>query len=157
LRSRAFKSIDQPVVMQEIVARIARLRPDLERRWGKMNTRQVVCHLNDSFMAVMGEKAVPIEPDFRWRGLIKWCALYLPTQWPHGFRTRPEIDQELGGTAPGDFEADRQTLLRLVEKFTRQPRQFKFHLHPMFLEMTEWQWMRWGYLHTDHHLRQFGV
>ena len=24
-------------------------------------------------------------------------------------------------------------------------------------EKTEWEWMRWGYLHADHHLRQFGL
>lgn len=151
------KCIDQPVVKQAIVERIARLRPDLDRRWGRMNARQAVCHLNDAFMATMGEKQVPIDPDFRWRGFIKWCALYFPTPWPHGFPTRPEIDQELSGTAPGNFEADLQMLLALVERFTRQPREFEFKPHPMFLEMTEWQWMRWGYLHTDHHLRQFGV
>jgi hypothetical protein len=28
--------------------------------------------------------------------------------------------------------------------------------HPIFGRMTEAEWMRWGYLHTDHHLRQFG-
>jgi hypothetical protein len=28
--------------------------------------------------------------------------------------------------------------------------------HPMFGAMTTLEWMRWGYLHTDHHLRQFG-
>jgi hypothetical protein len=157
LKSRAFKSIDQPSVKQDIVGRIARLRPDLNRRWGRMNARQVVCHLNDAFLATMGAKIVPIDPYFRWRQLIKCCALYLPTHWPHGFPTRPEIDQEFNGTAPGDFEADRQTLLGLVEKFTFQPREYEFQPHPMFLELTEWQWMRWGYLHTDHHLRQFGV
>jgi hypothetical protein len=26
----------------------------------------------------------------------------------------------------------------------------------MFGPMTEKDWMRWGYLHADHHLRQFG-
>ncbi|MGD0910516.1 MAG: DUF1569 domain-containing protein [Terracidiphilus sp.] len=151
------KRLDQPNVKRDIVERIARLRPDLEGRWGRMNARQMVSHLNDAFMATMGLKAVPIDPNFRWRGFYRWCALYLPTHWPHGFPTRPEIDQELSGTAPGDFEADRQTLLALVERFTRRPRDFDFQPHPMFLEMTEWQWMRWGYLHTDHHLRQFGV
>jgi hypothetical protein len=151
------KSIDQPVVKREIVERIARLRPDLERRWGRMTARQMVCHLNDAFLGVMGERAVPIDPDFRWRGLIKWCALYLPARWPQGFPTRPEIDQEFDGTVPGDFEADRQTLLALVERFTRLPREFEFKPHPMFREMTERQWMRWGWLHTDHHLRQFGM
>jgi hypothetical protein len=28
--------------------------------------------------------------------------------------------------------------------------------HPMFGGMTAKDWMRWGYLHADHHLRQFG-
>ena len=28
--------------------------------------------------------------------------------------------------------------------------------HPMFGPMTPEDWMRWGYLHADHHLRQFG-
>jgi len=151
------KSIDQPAVKQQIVERIGKLRADLSRRWGRMNARQVVCHLNDAFLATMGEKAVPIDPDFRWRRVIKWCALYIPTPWPEGVPTRPEIDQEFNGTPPSDFEADRQTLLALVERFTMQQRDFEFQPHPMFLGMTEWQWMRWGYLHTDHHLRQFGV
>jgi hypothetical protein len=28
--------------------------------------------------------------------------------------------------------------------------------HPMFGKMSAKDWMRWGYLHADHHLRQFG-
>jgi hypothetical protein len=34
---------------------------------------------------------------------------------------------------------------------------FQFARHPIFGELTEREWMRWGYLHTDHHFRQFGV
>jgi len=29
--------------------------------------------------------------------------------------------------------------------------------HPIFGRMSLWEWQRWGYLHTDHHLRQFGL
>ena len=29
--------------------------------------------------------------------------------------------------------------------------------HPIFGPLTTSQWMRWGYLHVYHHLRQFGV
>ena len=28
--------------------------------------------------------------------------------------------------------------------------------HPMFGRMDTRNWMRWGYLHADHHVRQFG-
>jgi hypothetical protein len=49
-----------------------------------------------------------------------------------------------------------RTLFAAINKFTGLPRAFTFHTHPMFGEMTEKDWMRWGYLHADHHLRQFG-
>jgi hypothetical protein len=151
------RTLNQPKVKLEILDRIGRLRPDLERRWGKMNARQMVCHLNDSFFSAMGGRQLTTNPDFRFSGLVKWCALYLPAHWPHDVLTVPELDQELGGTPPGDFDEDRQMLAGLVEQFTQQPRGFNFQPHPMFVELTEWQWMRWGWLHTDHHLRQFGV
>jgi hypothetical protein len=28
--------------------------------------------------------------------------------------------------------------------------------HPIFGRITRAEWLRWGYLHADHHLRQFG-
>jgi hypothetical protein len=77
-------------------------------------------------------------------------------QWPHGVKTRPELEQGVGGTPPAEFEADLQLLLATIDKFTQQPRTFEFHPHPMFGAMSEKEWMRWGYLHCDHHLRQFG-
>jgi hypothetical protein len=122
-----------------------------------MNAAQMICHLNDSWLCVMGEKAVSIDPNFRARRFVKWVGLEVPFRWPRGVRTRPEIDQFIGGTTPADFEDDRQRLLLLIERFTAQSRDFEFAPHPIFLEMNEREWMRWGYLHTDHHLRQFGA
>jgi hypothetical protein len=29
--------------------------------------------------------------------------------------------------------------------------------HPILGRLSRGQWMRWGYRHMDHHLRQFGV
>ena len=151
------KSIDHDKVKLEIVRRIALLTPDAKGRWGRMSAHQAICHLNDSLLCAMGEREASIDHSFKARALAKWCGLYLPMRWPKGITTRPEIDQELGGTAPGNFDEDRRRLLTLTEKFARKPREFQFAPHPIFLEMTEKQWMRWGYLHADHHLRQFGV
>jgi hypothetical protein len=39
---------------------------------------------------------------------------------------------------------------------TRQPG-LHWPTHPIFGRMSEAAWMRWAYLHTDHHLRQFGA
>lgn len=128
------------------------VRPDSARQWGKMNAHQMVCHLNDSFLTVMGER-----PSTRHhpQKLIKWGALWVPIQWPHGFQTMPELDQQIGGTRPEEFRNDVQKLLSLFDRFTAEPPP-AFVPHPVFGEMSRREWMRWGYLHTDHHLRQFG-
>ena len=90
------------------------------------------------------------------RRLMKWIALNIPMQWPRGVPTRPEIDQEKSGTAPADFQADLRVVIAITAEFARLPRSFTFGTHPIFGTMTEADWMRWGYLHADHHLRQFG-
>lgn len=75
--------------------------------------------------------------------------------WPQGVGTRPEMEQGKGGTAPGDFALDCAELAELLGEFVNQP---EFGVpHPIFGRMTREQWLRWGYLHMDHHLRQFGV
>ena len=151
------KSLVNPGCKQEILARIQNVRHDMPRRWGKMNAPQMVCHLNDAFLTVMGDRKADVIPNYRARGFVKWFALNMPMKWPQGVPTVPEIDAFIGGTAPAEFAGDVQTLVGLVERFTKLPRDFEFRPHPIFLEMTESQWMRWGYLHTDHHLRQFGL
>jgi hypothetical protein len=150
------KTLTDAQCRKEIGDRVARLRIDSQQRWGKMSAHQMVCHLADSFRGVMGEKSLAARPTFG-HGAIKWIALYAPFQWPHGVKTMPEVDQEIGGTRPAEFETDKRDLLRLFERFTREPKDFAWKPHPMFLEMSEKDWMRWGYLHMDHHLRQFGV
>jgi len=150
------KTLLNPKDKEEIIARLARMQPVSQRRWGRMSVPQMVCHLSDSFRGPMGERALSRA---RWfaRGLTKWFALYFPRPWPKGFKTRPEIDQEIGGTPPGDFAADVRELRRLLDRFTRQPRDFEWHPHPVFGSMSDKDWQRWGYLHMDHHLRQFGA
>ena len=150
------KTLRDPKGKAEIVERLQKLRADACRQWGKMTVGQMICHLNDSFRGMMGDKPAEILR-FSWWRLMKGVALYGPSKWPQGVKTRPEFEQGVGGTPPAEFEADLKLLLATVEKFTEIPRRFEFRPHPMFGPMTEKEWMRWGYLHCDHHLRQFGV
>jgi hypothetical protein len=87
--------------------------------------------------------------------LTRWIALHLPLRWPAGIETVPEINQEIGGTSPGDFVADLAELEARVKQFAA-PRD-GWPVHPIFGRMSEAEWLRWAYLHVDHHLRQFGV
>ncbi|MBM3802940.1 MAG: DUF1569 domain-containing protein [Acidimicrobiia bacterium] len=88
----------------------------------------------------------------------KWIALRAPLPWPKGVKTMPEVDQEGHDCSrPAEFDQDLKTLAVLIERFTSAQIDFHFHSHPLFGPLTEREWLRWGYLHVDHHLRQFGL
>jgi hypothetical protein len=149
------KTLSQDADRQEVLRRIASLKADRARRWGKMSCHQMIVHLSDAFQCPMGEKKVSsIKPPLP-RGFYRWAALYVVVKWPHGIQTRPEMEQGAGGTAPVEFSADREKLVTLIGRFTHD--RFEWAEHPIFGAMSEKDWMRWGYLHCDHHLRQFGV
>jgi Protein of unknown function (DUF1569) len=158
----AKRTLANPTDKQQIAARVLTIQPSGARLWGRMTPSQMVCHLADSFRVTMGLKpwaterisVTPIPmPDW----FVKWVAFDVPLKWPKGTPTRPEVDPERRGTPPTEFTADRQDLLQLLERFTRQPRDFQWQPHPFFGPLTDAEWMRWGYLHMDHHLRQFGA
>ena len=152
------KTLARPRDKDEILQRLKALRPESVGRWGKMSAPQAVCHLSDSFRVVIGRMPVSHATGVLQRTIVKWIALYLPLRWPGGrIPTRPEVDQEVGGTRPGDFAADVAELEALVELIAMPTRSFDWQPHPIFGRMSEADWLRWGYLHLDHHLRQFGA
>jgi hypothetical protein len=141
-----------------ILTRLASLRPDSPRQWGRMTPTQAVCHLADSFRSGLGLRyASPIPASDVTRRFMRWGALHVPVPWPKGVPTRPEVDQLIGGSAPTSFEEDRRELVRLIHEFCRPSDALTRSSHPFFGKMPVSDWLRWGYLHTDHHLRQFGV
>ena len=152
------KTLARPRDKAEILHRLRAMRPESARRWGRMSAPQAVCHLSDAFRIVMGRIPVSHATGLLQRTIVKWIALYLPLRWPGGrILTRPEIDQEVAGTKPGDFAGDVAELECLVELITAERRSFDWQAHPIFGRMSDADWLRWGYLHMDHHLRQFGA
>lgn len=140
----------------ELIRRLRHVRPESVRRWGQMSAHQMICHLSDSCRMAMGDKPVTDVTAPIPRPLIKWIALYLPMRWRPGILTVPEIDQLIAGTRPGEFAADVAALETLLESVATRDKGFKWPAHPVFGKMSHAAWMRWAYLHTDHHLRQFG-
>lgn len=120
-----------------------------------MSVDQMVCHLRDSYLTALNEKYVSPATGFLQRTLMKWIALRGPGKWPHGVRTRPEVEQGIGGTPPVEFERDRAMLVVVFDRFC-EPSVNLAPTHPFFGPMSREDWLRWGYLHADHHLRQFG-
>ena len=124
-------------------------------RWGRMNVHQMVCHICDSMRVPLGEKTVSdADMSPQQRAIMKWAALYLPLKWPKNVATRPEIDQCQRSLPLGDFESDRRRAIALVLRLCDSD--LEGRPHPYFGPLTQAQWLRWGWLHADHHLRQFG-
>ena len=142
----------------ELFTRLRTLRQDSVRRWGRMSVHQMVCHLSDGYRLVTGEVTCQPAVTPLPRAVMKWVALYAPVRWPAGIPTTRELDQSAGGTAPADFAADLAGLERLLTTVAAERSgRLTGLVHPIFGRMSESAWLRWAYLHADHHFRQFGV
>jgi hypothetical protein len=141
--------------VDELVRRLGQLQPASARRWGTMTSHEMVCHLGDSFSAVLGERQASSKETWLSRTVVKWIALHTSLPWPQGVPTRPEVNPKQNGTKPVEFERDRARALELMLRFVRP--ETRCARHPMFGALTRDEWLRWGYAHVDHHLRQFGV
>jgi hypothetical protein len=152
----------------DLIARLRKIRPDTPRRWGRMTAPQMIMHLSDAFLGLLGERQLPAElalpssgkPRRRApirRAFRKWYAITSPLPWPHGVRTRPEVDAEKGGTPPGDFATDLAKLEELCVRFAGPAAASRRPVHYLFGTLTEAEWCRWGWRHVNHHLTQFGL
>ncbi len=151
------KTLARPRDKAEILGRLRTVGPDTAPRWGRMSAHQMVCHLADWSRLALGQKAVSPATGVMQRTFLKVVVLYVPLPWPHGIRTSPEVDQERGGTRPVDFAADVAQAEALLERVTAPTRNLDRRSHPVFGPMSDAAWLRLGYLHSDHHLRQFGA
>lgn len=151
------KSLRNARDKNEILARLEKLRPASERLWGKMSVHQMICHLSDGYKVYTGQiPAAPAGSPYPSK-FVKFVALWAPVPWPKGVKTVAEVDQERGGTRPIEFTSDLNELTILVDQFAKLSHDFRWPDHPIFGRMSDRDYMRLGYLHPDHHLRQFGV
>jgi len=140
---------------QSIAERLKAVRSDDAARWGRMNAHQMLRHVGDAIKVPLQEIQVSQAdvPQVQ-RELLKWAALYFPFRWRRNFATRPEIDQCMLNVPLGDFETDREAAIVLLGRLCNAG--LEANRHPYFGTITRTEWLRWGWLHTDHHLRQFG-
>jgi hypothetical protein len=151
------KTLARPADRAEVIARAHTVRPESAARFGVMTAPEMIVHCADCLAVGLGLRSVSAADRFVDRAIIKYVALYAPMRWPPGYPTRPEMDPRRAGSRPGEFVSDVANLVQIVERFGAGPSDGTWRPHPMFGAMTGAQWHRWGYLHTEHHLRQFGA
>jgi hypothetical protein len=148
------KTIADPRVLDGLVRRLEGLTPATPRRWGTLSAHEMLCHLADASASVLTRPAGDVAPARRVRKLL---ALYTAIPWPHGLRTPPNVDQRIGGTPPAGFALDRERAIAGLRALGSAPANAFPTTHGLLGAMIPRDWRRWGYRHTDHHLRQFGL
>lgn len=135
---------------ERIIARLDRLTPDARPRWGSMPATHLPPHLIDAFEMCFAEVEHPQRSGFFGTALGRFLVLKLPI--PRGRITAPP---EFHLTQPGDFAADRERAKGYLHRFADGPDQ-RWGVSPVFGKLSPKQWARLHYVHTDHHLTQFG-
>jgi hypothetical protein len=80
--------------------------------------------------------------------------LYLLPHTPRGIKSGAEPAAKVLDAA--DFADDRDRAVALLRQLATAGQSLAA-AHPAFGRMARGDWMRYAYLHTDHHLRQFGL
>jgi hypothetical protein len=148
-----------PADRDVLVARLMTLTSDAPRQWGRMTCQQMFVHLTDAFRLVTGERPAQKNYDnLLTRTVGVWLFLRADFPFPKGSPTLPSFDQLKGGGSPTtSFDADREALIASIDRFVALHSDGKRPKHPLFGALSGDDWARWGWKHTDHHLRQFGV
>ena len=141
------KNLGDREVRDALKARIAALTAEDRRLWGFMDVQEMVRHARAAFpeWGLVEYDAGPEAPARKAR------ALGAEARWP--MIVREDARPEVAGDAVL-FEGEKARLLEELERFVADAGARLGH--PTFGAMTEDEWLRLAYLHTDHHLRQFG-
>ncbi len=149
------KNLFEAARVEEVKERIARLRPESERQWGKMNAAQAVAHCSAGLELALGDR---IPPQLLLGRII-------------GRMVKPKVlgnDEPMRQNAPTvkglvvqdkrDLGTERERLCGLIDRFAAAgPEGCTTHPHSFFGRLTPEEWATLMYKHLDHHLRQFGV
>jgi Protein of unknown function (DUF1569) len=149
------KNLFESATVRGVKVRLADLKPESRRLWGKMNAAQSLAHCSAGMEMAMGQSHPPRVLIGRLLGrLAKKSMIVNENPMPRNART----DKSLVVSDERDFELERLRLRELVDRFAAGgPGACTKHPHFFFGPLTPQEWAALMYQHIDHHLRQFQV
>jgi hypothetical protein len=149
------KNLFEPATVTEVKGRIARLRPDSERQWGKMNAAQAMAHCAAGMQMATGEMRAPRVFIGRILGpMVKRAMLERGVP----MRRNSPTERRLIVADERDLGVESQRLGEMIDRFVAAgPAGCTTHPHPFFGPLTPVEWASLTYAHLDHHLRQFSA
>lgn len=148
------KNLFEPETLEELKQRLAQLRPESERQWGRMNAAQMLAHCSEWMEMAAGRKSPPRSLIGRVFGRLAKSSVLNAEQ----IRRNMPSDKSLIVSEQRDFAVERQRLKVCMDRFTAGgPQECTKHPHSFFGPMTPLEWATLAYKHLDHHIRQFGA
>jgi hypothetical protein len=149
------KNLFQLERVNEVKARLAELRPDSARQWGRMTPAQAMAHCASAMELAVGDRIPPRMLLGRMiGGFVK--PMLLGNDEP--MRRNSPTTKDLVVTGERDLGMERERLRGLIDRFAAAgPVGCSMHRHSFFGRLTPEEWATLMYKHLDHHLRQFGV
>src|SRR3984885_2828308 len=147
------KNLFEAAAVEEVKERMALLRPDSERQWGKMNSAQTLAHCSAAMEMAVGDRTPPRILIGRLLGRFAKKSMILNEKpMPRNVGT----DKSLVVSDKRDFVMERQRLREFIDRFAAGgPKACTSHPHFFFGPLTPEEWAALMYQHLDHHLRQF--
>jgi hypothetical protein len=151
----SMKNLFEATTVEEVKERLAQLRADSDRQWGKMNLAQMLAHCSAAMEMAVGEKNPPRILIGRLLGrLAKKSMIVNQKPMPRNAGT----DKSLMVIDDRDLAAESQRLRKLIDRFAAGgPEICTRHPHFFFGPLSPLEWSALMYQHLDHHLRQFRV
>jgi hypothetical protein len=149
------KNLFEPARVADVKARIAMLRPDSPRQWGKMTIGQMLAHCSIGFETANGTTRPPRALMGRLLGpMVKRMAV----RDDGVMQKNSPTAKVFLITGERDFTVERDRLVSHLDEFAAAgPASCTDHPHAFFGKMTPDEWAILMYKHVDHHLRQFGA
>ena len=149
------KNLFEATTVEEVKERLAQLRPDSDRQWGKMNPAQMLAHCSAAMEMAVGEKNPPRILIGRLLGrFAKKSMIVNEKPMPRNVGTH----KSLVVNDERDFVVESQRLREFIDRFAAGgPGACTKHPHFFFGPLTPVEWSALMYQHLDHHLRQFQV
>lgn len=142
--------------LPQFIRRVESLKPDAQRLWGSMTLPLMLAHVHRGFELWLGDVAAPEGGNFLTRTLLRWIVFHSGLPWPKGkVKAPPAFMPE----KVGDLETERQRVIAVMKRFvqTVKAQPDRIHINPVFGRLPYSYLPRMAGMHTNHHLRQFGV
>lgn len=152
----ALPNIFSKEVSDGIIARINKLTPETQRKWGTMNVSQMLAHCCVTYEYIYEPEKFP-KPGFMLGLVLKTVVKKAVTNeksYKHNLRTGPDFIVK----DDKNFEFEKKRLIDFINR-AQQEGEAKFdgRISHSFGKLDKTGWNNMFYKHLDHHLSQFGV